>query len=167
MRHKFMKPALMFGLMLIGMIVFMAAFGFMFGGMNPMAMLMSNSGSLGLGMWGVMIIPLLGIVLMLVMMFFAFRWMTGSNGPMSVMSQQDAPNSSLGNHDFAILIFDIPSVNCAHCKMKIEQEIGKLPGVATIKVDVDRKQATIELITPPTESELKKILADIGYPVES
>ncbi|MBC8504674.1 MAG: cation transporter [Anaerolineales bacterium] len=167
MKHKRMKPAVMFGLMIIGMIVFMAAFGFMFGGMNPMAMLMSSGGSLGLGMWGVMIIPLVGVVLMLVMMFFAFRWMTGSNSPMGMMSQQGASNSKIGNHNFTTLTYDIPSVNCAHCKMKIEQAIGALPGVASVNVDVAAQQAVVELIKSPTKAEIKELLADIGYPAEN
>jgi hypothetical protein len=35
-------------------------------------------------MWRVMVIPFLGLVIMIGLMFFFFRWMTGSMGLMSI-----------------------------------------------------------------------------------
>jgi copper chaperone CopZ len=40
--------------------------------------------------------------------------------------------------------YDIPSVNCGHCKMTIEQKVGELAGVASVNVDVAAKRAVIK-----------------------
>jgi len=68
--------------------------------------------------------------------------------------------------DLTTMTFNIPAVNCAHCKMKIEQEVGKLSGVTAVNVDVDAKQAVITLILPPTQSEIETLLTKFGYPPE-
>jgi copper chaperone CopZ len=87
---------------------------------------------------------------------------------MSVMigNRQDRQIKS-AKKDLITLTFNVPAVNCAHCKMKIEQEVGNLPGVASVNVDVDDKQAVLELISPPTQTEIKTLLTDIGYPPEN
>lgn len=168
MNHKLLKPVLMFGLMIIGMIIFMIAFSLMFGGMNPMTMMYSSGNNLGLGMWGVMIIPLVGVIIMLVIMFLAFRWMTGSKGIMTMMmNQQQTSTPKFDKHNLTTLMFDIPAVNCAHCKMKIEKEIGAIPGVASVDVNIETRQALIKLVTPPTRVEIEVLLANIGYPAET
>ncbi|MFC1943476.1 heavy-metal-associated domain-containing protein [Chloroflexota bacterium] len=64
------------------------------------------------------------------------------------------------------LTYHIPTVNCDHCKMTIEREVGKLPGVASVNVDVDSKKAFIEFNSPTVKSEIEAMLAEIGYPPE-
>ncbi len=65
------------------------------------------------------------------------------------------------------LTYKIPTVSCGHCKMRIESEVGKLPGVASVNVDVDSKLATVKLDPPSTKVELEALLTEIGYPPES
>jgi len=151
------KPFVMFGVMAIIMFVMMTLSIFIFGGMMPMA----SSGE-GPGMWG-MIFPFAG---MLVIMFFFFRLMTRSGGPMSMMmmGRRDEPQSQSEKNNLDTLTFDVPAVNCAHCKMKIEQAVGNLPGVASVNVDVNARQAVVKLISPPSRTEIEALLAEIGYP---
>jgi copper chaperone CopZ len=51
--------------------------------------------------------------------------------------------------------------------MEIEQEVGSLPGIASVNVDVGTKRAVIKLISPPTKMEIETLMTDIGYPTES
>ena len=62
------------------------------------------------------------------------------------------------------LTYSIPAVNCGHCKMTIERRVGALPGVASVSVDVDSKQAVILFESPATKAEIEALLAEIGYP---
>ena len=115
-----------------------------------------------------MLFPLLGLLVMFGVMFFMFRWMTGSRGLMSMMmGKEQAAHHQDEQNNLNTLTFYVPAVNCAHCKMKIEQEVGALPGVASVIVDVDTRQAVIKLISPPTRSALEALLTGIGYPPES
>jgi len=63
--------------------------------------------------------------------------------------------------------YNIPKIGCGHCKMKIEREIGKISGVASVSVDVDAKNAIIEYDSPATKSEIESSLIEIGYPSEN
>jgi copper chaperone len=65
------------------------------------------------------------------------------------------------------LTYNVPNVNCGHCKMMIERKVGELSGVASISVNVDTKQAVIKFGAPATEAEIESLLAEIGYPPES
>ncbi len=152
------KPFVMFGLMIVIMFAMMTLFGSMFGGMMPMA-----SSSEGPGMW-MLIFPFAG---MLVIMFFFFRVMTRGGGPMSMMGHRDVPQSQSEQSNLSTLTFGVPGVNCAHCKMKIEQAVGNLPGVASVNVDVDARQAVVKLVSPPSRIDIEALLAEIGYPPES
>jgi hypothetical protein len=79
------KPLVAISLMIVIMVALMSISGLMYGAANPTALMFSNSSGPGLGMWGVMLVPVAGLFLMLVMMFVVFRRMTGHGGPMSGM----------------------------------------------------------------------------------
>ena len=66
----------------------------------------------------------------------------------------------------SIVTYNIPTVNCGHCKMNIEREIGDLFGVASVTVDVDTKKAKIKYNSPATKDEIEKLLLEMGYPPE-
>jgi copper chaperone len=38
----------------------------------------------------------------------------------------------------------VSDVTCGHCKAAIEGEVGKLPGVDRVNVDIDTKRVTVE-----------------------
>jgi copper chaperone CopZ len=140
----------------------------MFAEKNPLAMMLPGNGNLGSEMWRVMLIPFLGLLVMVGLMFFFFRRMTGSMGLMTMMvGNRHEPQLQSAENDLTALTYSLPDVNCAHCKMKIEGEVSNLPGVASVNVDIEAKQAVIKLISPPTKAEIEALLSDIGYPPES
>lgn len=93
---------MMFGMM-IGVIFFI--------GLGFLAMILSRGGEAGPGirqegwwpgMWGLgpfgIVFPCFGLVMVLFMMFFFFRMMTGSGGPMSGMMGRRGPMCGMMGH---------------------------------------------------------------------
>lgn len=160
MRRTNWKPFMVFGLMIM--------FGIMIGAMVIIMMMFSSMGSLGQWMWGVMVLPFLGILVMLVIMFLFFRKMAKKGGLMAgMMGHSHNSQLQLKETDTTTLTYNIPAVNCDHCKVTIEREVNKLPGVSSVNVDVDSKQAVIKLVIPVTKAEIEALLTEIGYPSES
>ncbi len=94
--------------------------------------------------------------------------MAKKGGLMSgMMGHNHNPQLQLEETEMTTITYNIPAVSCGHCKMTIEREVGKLPGVSSVNVDVRSKQAIIKLVIPVTGSEIESLLAEIGYPVES
>lgn len=58
----------------------------------------------------------------------------------------------------------IPAISCGHCKKTIESEVGELPGVTGVRVDLAGKRATIEWQPPAEWSAISTLLDEIGYP---
>jgi len=79
----------MIGVMMLVMIGIMTMFGFMLGKSNPLAMMFPGFETGISGMWQMMVIPLLGLIIMLAMMYYIFRWMTGGKGLMTGMMGAD------------------------------------------------------------------------------
>ena len=63
--------------LMAGMLVIMFVLAIV--GMSPMTALFSDGEGWELGMWGVMIIPLVGLLIMFAMMLFFFRRMKGGS----------------------------------------------------------------------------------------
>ncbi len=59
---------------------------------------------------------------------------------------------------------NIPAINCHHCTNTIARETMELPGVINVEGDVKEKTATFTLEYPAALEEVKKTLAEIGYP---
>ncbi len=103
MKHTNWRPFIMFGLM-IGVIFFI--------GLGFLGMMFFRSGDAGPGipqggwwpgMWGMgpfgMIFPCFGFVMVLFMLFFFFRMMTGEGGPMvGMMGHRGGPMSGMMGH---------------------------------------------------------------------
>jgi hypothetical protein len=102
MKHTNWRPFIMIGLM-IGVLFFI--------GLGFLEMMFSRSSDVGSGlpqggwwpgMWGLspfgMIFPCFGLIVMLFMMFFFFRTMTGDGGPMSGMMGRGGPMSGMMGH---------------------------------------------------------------------
>ena len=63
-------------------------------------------------------------------------------------------------------VLEVPEVHCKHCVAAIEGAVGALGGVQSVKVDLDRKDVTIDY--DEAELELAQIVAAIegeGYGV--
>lgn len=61
-----------------------------------------------------------------------------------------------------------PDISCEHCQHAIENSVGKLAGVESVKVDIPTK--TVNLKYDPRQVTLAKIeeaLDDIGYTIAS
>ena len=61
--------------------------------------------------------------------------------------------------------YNIPNISCGHCVHTIQNEVGELEGVKTVIADQVSKQATITFESPASEDKIKKLLAEINYPV--
>ncbi len=60
--------------------------------------------------------------------------------------------------------YSIPNINCMHCVHTIKTEVGDLAGVKSVDANVDTRQATIVFDAPASETDIKKLLAEINYP---
>jgi copper chaperone CopZ len=52
-----------------------------------------------------------------------------------------------------------------HCTHTIEMEVGELPGVQSVKADVNTKNVQITFDAPASEDKIKALLTEINYPV--
>jgi len=59
--------------------------------------------------------------------------------------------------------FQVPNINCQHCVMTIQRELGELQGVKSVKGDVQTKEVTVEWEAPATWDSIKSLLAEINY----
>jgi copper chaperone CopZ/quercetin dioxygenase-like cupin family protein len=164
---------------LLGMILmygFMIAATFLVARSSPIAMMFSSGMDLGLGMWGFMILPFAGMLIMFAMMFVFYRLTARSSGSMARMMSHGGLMAQMMGHNIdseqsqnketnvTTHTYDIPTVNCGHCKMTIEQKVGELAGVASVNVDVAAKQAVIKYNPPATKSGIETALTKIGHP---
>lgn len=61
-------------------------------------------------------------------------------------------------------ILSIPDMSCGHCTASVEKALGKLPGVASVSVDLPNRRATIE--GPAAPAALIAALDQIGFPAQ-
>jgi len=59
----------------------------------------------------------------------------------------------------------IEGMMCNHCKMHVEQALGKVNGVKKVNVDLKKAFAIVESNTLIDESLLKQAVMDAGYRV--
>ena len=61
--------------------------------------------------------------------------------------------------------YSIPAIHCMHCTHTIEMEVRELPGVQTVKADMNTRKVEISFDAPATEEQIKALLTEINYPV--
>jgi len=61
--------------------------------------------------------------------------------------------------------YSVPAIMCQHCIHTIQTEVGEVQGVSSVKADEATKRVQIVFDAPATEEQLKKVLAEINYPV--
>jgi copper chaperone CopZ len=61
--------------------------------------------------------------------------------------------------------YSIPNISCGHCVHTIQSEVSELEGVVSVMADQNKRVATITFDAPATEERIKKLLAEIDYPV--
>lgn len=62
--------------------------------------------------------------------------------------------------------YTVPNISCMHCVHTIQNEIGDLQGVQSVKADAASKQVTIQFNAPASTDEIEKTMAEINYPVQ-
>ena len=60
-----------------------------------------------------------------------------------------------------------PNISCDHCARTIERELGDVPGVERVKVDVAARTVAIDWRAPATIGQIAQVLRDIDYPAEN
>ncbi len=58
----------------------------------------------------------------------------------------------------------VPNISCNHCTHTIEMELSELPGVQSVKADVDSKQVTVAWDEPASWDKIVALLEEINYP---
>ncbi len=59
----------------------------------------------------------------------------------------------------------VPAIHCGHCTHTIETEVKDLPGVNSVKADMETRKVEITFEPPADEARIKSLLAEINYPV--
>lgn len=60
-----------------------------------------------------------------------------------------------------------PAISCGHCVHTIQNEVGELAGVKSVKAEQDTQLVTIAYDSPATREQIEALMADIGYPIEA
>ncbi len=61
--------------------------------------------------------------------------------------------------------YSVPSISCMHCVRTIQNEVGELAGIQSVKADAASKKVEIVFDAPASEDKIKALLAQINYPV--
>ncbi|MCB9160294.1 MAG: cation transporter [Caldilineaceae bacterium] len=59
--------------------------------------------------------------------------------------------------------FVVPNISCGHCTHTIENEVGDLAGVSSVKAVEETKEVTVAWDAPATWDEIKALLVEINY----
>lgn len=59
----------------------------------------------------------------------------------------------------------IEGMSCGHCAKKVEKGLKEIKEVKSVRVDLEKKEATIVLKKEIDSNRLKTILEDLGYQV--
>ena len=60
-------------------------------------------------------------------------------------------------------LYSVPGISCGHCKAAIESEVGAVPGVSAVEVDIGARTVTVE--GDAVEEEIVAAIEDAGYEV--
>ena len=61
--------------------------------------------------------------------------------------------------------YRVPDVSCEHCVRAITDELGRLPGVHHVGVDLKTKLVTVEHDGSVSDDELRRGIEEAGYDV--
>lgn len=60
--------------------------------------------------------------------------------------------------------YQVPGVHCGHCEAAIKQEVGAVPGVEQVEVDLEAKTVTVSG-SELDDSRLRAAIDEAGYDV--
>lgn len=58
----------------------------------------------------------------------------------------------------------IPNINCRHCVMTIQRELGAVDGIVSVDGDVDEQTVSVTWREPATWDGVVELLKEINYP---
>ncbi len=64
-------------------------------------------------------------------------------------------------------LIKIEGMTCDHCKKRVYDGLKEIEGITSVNVDVESKQAIINLKNEISNEEIIKIIDEIGYDVVS
>jgi len=62
------------------------------------------------------------------------------------------------------VVYSVPGVSCEHCRSAIETEVGRVPGVERVAVDLEAKTVTVAA-EPLDEAAIVAAIDEAGYDV--
>jgi copper chaperone len=63
-----------------------------------------------------------------------------------------------------VRFYSVPGVSCEHCRSAITQEVGKVPGVDSVEVNLELKLVTVE--GEPDDGAVRAAIDRAGYDIE-
>ena len=63
----------------------------------------------------------------------------------------------------ASTVITVTGMTCSHCVAAVQSEIGKLPGVSDVSVDLDTGSVTVTAQALPDADDLRAAVAEAGY----
>lgn len=61
--------------------------------------------------------------------------------------------------------YRVPDVSCQHCVKAITEEVGSIPGVARVNVDLGAKLVTVEHDGSVSDAQLRAGIEEAGYEI--
>jgi copper ion binding protein len=59
--------------------------------------------------------------------------------------------------------YSVPGISCGHCKAAIEGEVGEVPGVTLVEVDVEAR--TVHVLGEAGDDAITAAIEEAGYEV--
>jgi copper ion binding protein len=59
--------------------------------------------------------------------------------------------------------YTVEGMTCQHCVNAVTTEVGRLPGVSEVAVDLGAQRVTVSSETPLAEPELRAAIDEAGY----
>jgi len=59
--------------------------------------------------------------------------------------------------------FQITGMTCSHCQRAVTEEIGRIPGVSDVTVDLARGSATVTATDPVDRADVAHAVDEAGY----
>lgn len=83
-------------------------------------------------------------------------------------TRADATASSTVNGDEITAAYGVTGMTCSHCVAAVKEEIGALPGVTEVSVDLvagGTSTVTVRSATPVDEADIRAAVDEAGYSV--
>lgn len=59
----------------------------------------------------------------------------------------------------------VTGMTCGHCVSSVKEEIGELPGVTDVRVDLESGRVEIDSTAPLSDEQIRAAVAEAGYEV--